>query len=473
MLLFDPVYTVSRQDGIMNNNKRSKLSTVPSSRPIRVGFVGLTSGKSWVAKTHFLAIQQLSSQFQIVALYNPTLKSSLQTIEQLQLKHATGFDSLESFAQYKDIDMIVVSVKVPEHYEVVKNILEHSSQNLNLRYLYVEWALAASVQQAEELYSISQQRANLQTIICLQGRKSPYIVRAKELISEGCIGDINSIEISGNGGWYGYERPMRSPEYLYDIESGVNLISNSFGHTIDVLQYITGSYFQKINAMISNNIPTQFPLDENGKRTKETISKTCPDHLLFQGILENGKVPVSCSFKGGTPVKKLTKNLVIDIHGTKGDLKIEGDAGFVEISNLVLYFYGIKNGNGSSNGTDNNGAAAIKDKEKVTKSPSPSTGTSEEEQTMEVFHLRNYNSVVGNILRIYESIADYHFLGKPESKSSRGPDDLFASTKFDKQGFRFEGFPTFKDAIILHRLIDVVFRSDKEEKTLDVSKIMI
>ena len=408
------------------------------------------------------------------------MESSLHTIQKLQLKHATAFDSLKSFAQCKDIDMIVVSVKVPEQHGIVRSILEHSVHNLNLRYLYVEWALAANIEQAEELYALAQKRTNLQTVICLQGRKSPYIVRAKELISEGCIGDINSIEVSGNGGWYGYERPMRSPEYLYNVEGGVNLVSNSFGHTIDVLQYITGSYFRKINAMISNNIPTQWLLDENGKRTKETISKTCPDHLLFQGVLEQGQVPVSCSFKGGTPAKKFTKNLVIDIHGTKGDLKIEGDAGFVEISNLVLYFCGVKNGNGNGNGNGaNSGPTATATTTNSTStptrkvSPTPSGSPPDEEETMEVFHLRNYNSVVGNILRIYESIADFHFRGKPGSKPPRGPDDLLLSSRFERQGFRFEGFPTFKDAIILHRLIDAVFKSDKESRTLDVSEITI
>lgn len=414
-----------------------------------MGFIGLSSGKGWAVKTHFLAIQQLSSQFQVVALYNLTLESSLSTIRKLKLKHAKAFDSIKNFAKCQEMDMVVVSVKVPEHYRVIKELLEQSAENLNMKYLYVEWSLASNIEQAEEIYELAQSRPHLQTIICLQGRKSPYIVRAKELISEGCIGEINSIEVSGNGGWYGYERPMRSPEYLYDIESGVNLISNSFGHTIDVLQYITGSYFKQINAMISNNIPTQFLLDENGKRTNETIKKTCPDHLLFHGILENGNVPVSCSFKGGTPAKKFTKNLVIDVHGTRGDLKIEGDAGFVEISNLVLYFCGIKNGTG----------------------PNPSS--IDDEETMEVFHLRNYNSVVGNILRIYESIADFHFRGKPGSKPPRDPDDLLLSSRFEKQGFRFEGFPTFKDAIILHRLIDSVFKSDKELRTIDVSEIII
>ena len=94
--------------------------------------------------------------------------------------------------------------------------------------------------------------------------------------------------------------------------------------------------------MVFNNIPEQELIDERGNRLGQRVPNTVPDHLLFQGTLLNGNVPVSCSFKGGKPTKKFTKNLVIDIHGTKGDLKLEGDAGFAEISNLVLYYSGTR-----------------------------------------------------------------------------------------------------------------------------------
>lgn len=422
----------------MNNNKRSAVSTVPKANPLRVGFIGLSAVKGWAIKSHYPAILQLPSQFKITALLNSDLESSLNTIKKLKLTHAKAFADVTSFASFTDVDMIVVSVKVPNHHGILTKLLEHSVKNPNLKYLFVEWSLGSNLREAEDIYKAAQKRG-IQTIISLQGRKSPYIVRAKELISEGCIGEINSIEIAANGGWYGYERPLKSPSYLYDIESGVNLISHSFGHTIDLLQYITSSYFSEINSMMFNNIPYQELLDEHGKRTGKKVPKTAPDHLLFQAALANGNVPVSCSFKGGTPVKKFTKNLVIDIHGTKGDLKLEGDAGFAEISNLVLYFCGMK-------AADPGG-------------PSSTSKADEANETMEVYHLRNYNSVVGNILRIYEAIADFHFKSNPRHN---------LPAKLERQGFLFEGFPTFKDALILHRLIDKVFQSSEEKKTLTV-----
>ena len=155
-----------------------------------------------------------------------------------------------------------------------------------------------------------------------------------------------------------------------------------------------------------------------------------------------GNVPVSCSFKGGKPTKKFTKNLVIDIHGTKGDLKLEGDAGFAEISNLVLYYSGVR----ANDYPVANGQA----------------GYDAGKEIMEVYHLRNYNAVNGNIFRLYQSIADFHYNTKQIPN---------LPSQFIMQGFEFEGFPTLMDALILHRLVDNVYRSNILGSTLDVTNI--
>ncbi|CAI4045085.1 hypothetical protein SUVZ_10G2420 [Saccharomyces uvarum] len=427
----------------MNRKQRSEYSTIPKSSPIRVGFIGLSSSKGWAVKTHYQAILQLSSQFQITALYNKKTESSIATIRDLKLTNAVAYPTLESFASSSNVDMVVFSVRTASYFELLMPLLEYSRANCNLKYLFMEWGLVYSVKEMETVFHAASERG-LQTIISLQGRKSPYIIRSKELIEEGHIGDINSIEITGNGGWYGYERPLKSPSYLYEVGKGVDLVTTSFAHTIDLLQYITGSYFGVINAMVFNNIPEQELVDEFGRKLGKTVPKSAPDHLLFQGTLLKSNVPVSCSFKGGSPTKKFTKNLVIDIHGTKGDLKLEGDAGFIEISNLVLYYRGVK-----VNEFPNKKGQIIYEE---------SFG----DEVTEVFHLRNYNAMVGNIYRLYESIADFHF-------NSKNVPDL--PSRFVMQGFEYEGFPTLMDALILCRLVESVYKSSSLGATLNVSNI--
>lgn len=425
----------------MDHNKRSAVSTVPNAAPIRVGFIGLNGTKGWALKTHRPAILQLSSQFLITAVYDEDEEAAMSTIQKLRLVHATAFTSLEEFSSFQNIDMVVVSIQASKQYEVLILLLEFSKRNPNLKYLFIEWAFTSCLEQAEMIYQLAAQRG-LQTVVALQGRKSPYIQRAKELIHENYIGEINSIEISGNACWFGYERPRKFANGMFESGNGLDLVTTTFGHTIDLLQYMTESYFSKINALVFNNIPEQTLVDDLGNPMGRTVPKIVPDHLLFHGCLQKRNVPVACSIKGGRPTKKFTKNFVIDIHGTRGDIKLEGDAGFAEMSNLVLYYNGVR----------------VNDQPVATEQ-----ALEQGKEFMEVYHLRNYDAVHGNIFRLYQSIADFHF-------NTHNIPDL--PSHFVKQGFEFEGFPTLMDGLILRRLIDKVYASNTLGSTLNVADIV-
>ncbi|CAL9732511.1 galactose/lactose metabolism regulatory protein Gal80p [Monosporozyma unispora] len=437
----------------MTYEQQSELSTNMNnmSTTIKIGMIGFSLQNTWAIKTHYPAIQQLSSNFQITALFNESLDESLQTIRQLKLENATAFPSLESFILSSNIDMILVAIHDKNYdpliAELVANVqqLKFIPNHNQIKYIFLDWPLNCSIEQVEYLVQETA-KLDIQTVTSLQGRKSPYVMRAKDLIAEGSIGEINSIEIAGNGAWYGYERPIKSPSYLYDMSNGKDLVSNAFAHTIDVVQYITQSHFKQLNSMIFNNIPKQELIDDNGNRTGEFVEKKAPDHLLFQGKLIKGNVPVSCSFKGGKPTKKFTKNLVIDIHGTRGDIKLEGDAGFIEMSNLVLYYSGMK-------------VEDITTAENVeVKTPGAYDAGKE---VMEFYHLRNYNALLGNIFRLYQSIIDVH-LHQLKLQSQQ---------KFAYQGFQKEGYPTLTDGLVLYRLIQSVFKSNLLGSTLDVSNL--
>lgn len=426
---------------------------------IKIGFIGLNSRNTLAVRTHFQAIFQVSSLFEISAIYNDNIEDSLDVIDKLKLQNATAYPSLKEFVSISSIDMVVVTSSGEPTYDNVISVLDNIRDcNNEIRYIFFEWSLNFSVEQTEIIVHETRE-LGIQTVVSLQSRKSPYIIRAKELIEDGSIGNINSIEVAGNANWFGYERQQKSPEYLFDIKSRRDLVSYCFGHTIDALEYLTSSYFSTINSMIFNNIPEQTLVDEQGHSLGIKVPKNVPDHLLFQGKLIKGNVPVSCTIKGGKPTKKFTKNLVIDIHGTKGDLKIEGDAGFIELSNLVLYHSGVK-------------------VDVAPDSPdSPTDGQviyDNNEEVLEFFHFRNYNALIGNMAKMYQAIANYDSI---VSEDVLTPSAFALNTvqKRDRvslmQGFQMDGFPTLMDALVLYRLIESVYRSNAIGSTLNVSNI--
>lgn len=85
--------------------------------------------------------------------------------------------------------MVVISVKTPEHYKLAKPALEAKKD------LFVEWPLAANLKQAKELTALAKSQ-NVKTIIGLQGRQAPSVLKAKEMIAAGKLGDILGTTVS-------------------------------------------------------------------------------------------------------------------------------------------------------------------------------------------------------------------------------------------------------------------------------------
>ncbi|CCK68477.1 uncharacterized protein KNAG_0B00280 [Huiozyma naganishii CBS 8797] len=413
---------------------------------MKVGIIGLTLQNSFAIKAHFPAIQQLSSHLRITALFNEDIGSSVDVIRHLKLEHATVFPTLKSFIASSNIDLLVVTLHERSYPLILADIIKYcklcseKDGKCTLKFIFLDWPLNCSVdfvkQMVEETTNLG-----IQTVVSLQGRKSPYVIKAKQLISEGSIGEINSMEIAANGIWYGYERSIKFESYLFQQESGVNIVTSSFAHIIDVVEYITGSYFGEINALLFNNIRKQELVDELGNKIGESVQKSLPDHLLFQGKLVSGNVPVSCTLRGGMPSKRFAKNFVIDIHGTKGDVKLEGEAGFVEISNIVLYYRGIKHDTLSALRQFNVHVPYDANKE-----------------MMEFYHLRKYNALLGNILKLYQSVLELH---AEQQKNPHVP-------VLTVQSFGIQGFPTLSDGLLLYKLLAAVYESSLSGRTMRV-----
>jgi predicted dehydrogenase len=199
--------------------------------PIRVGIIGLStaipSGQGYTAGTWgltHLASLGNSPHYKIVALCNSTVEKARKSIEQNKLDPATkAYGSAEDLAQDPDVDLIVVSVNVDSHYALVKPALQ------NKKTVFVEFPLATSYSDVEELASLAKQ-GNTQTIVGSQARANPALVNVKELIKSKAIGDVISSSWVGHmsiSTWYGIPEDMK---YFVDIDSGPGRVNIGLGH---------------------------------------------------------------------------------------------------------------------------------------------------------------------------------------------------------------------------------------------------
>ena len=111
-------------------------------RPIRVGIIGLQPGRSWGAVTPLPALRGLS-QFDVVGVANSSAASSEAAVAATGIRRA--FSSTSELITSPDVDVVVITVKVPHHLELVRAALAAG------KHVYCEWPLGNGLAEAEEM----------------------------------------------------------------------------------------------------------------------------------------------------------------------------------------------------------------------------------------------------------------------------------------------------------------------------------
>lgn len=200
------------------------------SPPIRVGLVGLGKGSLqmgpgvWGASVH-LPYLLASPKYTLVAVQNSSVESALASIKYHNLgPDVKAYGTPEDLARDPGVDLVVVSIVVTHHYAVAKPAL------LAGKDVFVEWPLAVITAEAEELTTIAEEN-NCKTIVGLQARASPLVLKIKEIVQSGKIGKILSSTVVGQisslkpfGTW------QEGAKYYVDMDSGANGFYVSFGH---------------------------------------------------------------------------------------------------------------------------------------------------------------------------------------------------------------------------------------------------
>jgi predicted dehydrogenase len=86
------------------------------------------------------------------------------------------------------VDLVVVTVKVPAHVELVRAALDAG------KHVYCEWPLATTAAEAADLAEAAR-RAGVHAVVGLQARFAAAVERARRLIAEGAIGTVLSANL--------------------------------------------------------------------------------------------------------------------------------------------------------------------------------------------------------------------------------------------------------------------------------------
>ena len=87
-----------------------------------VGFIGVEPDRSWAARAHIPALDSLKDRFRIAGIANSTPESGLKAAHALGI--AKSFASVDELVSSPDVDIVAVTVKVPNHLELVSKALK-------------------------------------------------------------------------------------------------------------------------------------------------------------------------------------------------------------------------------------------------------------------------------------------------------------------------------------------------------------
>lgn len=285
-------------------------------RPIGVGIIGLTPGRSWAARAHVPALASLAG-YEIVGVASSTAETASVAAREMGIPRS--YSSAEELAGDPDVDLVVVTVKVPHHRALVDAALDAGKD------VYCEWPLGRDLPEAQAMAAAAE-RATVRTAVGLQARCSPTLRYVRDLILDGYIGDVLSTTIVGSSGAMGASEPEHLV-YLNDRSNGANVLTIPFGHAIDALCWVLGDV-REVSATLATRRRTYTILETGEERTRDIA-----DQIAVTGTLESGTV-VAAHYRGGS---SQGTNFRWEINGTDGDLVITAESGQVQATELTLH----------------------------------------------------------------------------------------------------------------------------------------
>src|SRR5438094_6085495 len=190
--------------------------------------IGVSPIRGWTSTADIPALRALP-KYEIRALSAHNAESARGIGEAFGVS-AVFSDHAELVIQ-PDIDVVVVTVKVPHHRELVSAALAAGKA------VYCEWPLGRDLEDARAMATLAAEQG-VRTVAGLQARQAPAIEFVQQLLRDGYVGEVLSTTLVGlsvPGDVVGQPNA-----YMLDKTNGANALTIALGHSLDTLNHVMG-----------------------------------------------------------------------------------------------------------------------------------------------------------------------------------------------------------------------------------------
>lgn len=198
--------------------------------PIRLAIIGLSSSAvtSWASSAHlpYLLSARGRAKYSIVALCNSNVESAKKAISTygLDVEKTRAYGNPAELAADPDVDLVLCCTRVDTHYDLIKPSVEAGKA------VFVEWPLTHNVEISEHLADLASKKG-IHTMVGLQGRLAPVVLKLKKLLQDGNLGKVLSSEVRAHGGTNDRETIAEGLGYFAEKKIGGNIFMIGFAHS--------------------------------------------------------------------------------------------------------------------------------------------------------------------------------------------------------------------------------------------------
>lgn len=264
--------------------------------------VGIVGARGWGGLAHIPAING-SEAFEVRALTGTRPESAREAAERFGI--GASFTDVEEMVEAPGIDVVAVTVRVPEHDRIVRTAIRAG------KCVVCEWPLARNTAEAEHLLALAGKQRNLH-VVGLQARANPAVRRIREWVDEGVIGRVLAVHASATLPDF----PTRGGTvdeghvYLLDEANGTDQLTIGAAHMLDAIGYMVAPLVE-----VSAILGTQYKdVLVTGSGTIRKAS--APDHAAIAGRLAQDAILAAQVVNGGAP------GFSLRLIGSEGELVV-------------------------------------------------------------------------------------------------------------------------------------------------------
>ncbi len=234
----------------------------------RIGLLGANSEHGWASFTHLPALAALPD-VELVAVGTRHQESADATARRYGVPRA--YSNAADLVRDPDVDVVVVSVRVTGHVELLELALDAG------KHVMCEWPLACNSADAQRLLAHAR-RAGVRHVIALGGAVAPAFEHVRDLVADGYIGDVESVTVQSTVVHRG-ERVGTWSLYTLDPANNAGVLGIQVAHLLSGVELMFGPV-TSVSGVMFNRHPVMTVIE-----TEEKVENPEPDHVAFAATI--------------------------------------------------------------------------------------------------------------------------------------------------------------------------------------------